>query len=89
MYVKKCFKLMKVGVQNIVVAIGDEEEKFGGILRLNDTSAFLWKQLEGKSQDEDLVAALMNEYGIEQDVAQKSVDAFLSLLRNEGVLAEN
>ena len=89
MYVKKCFKLMKVGVQNIVVAIGDEEEKFGGIIRLNDTSAFLWKQLEGKSQDEDLVAALMNEYGIEQDVAQKSVDAFLSLLRNEGVLAEN
>lgn len=89
MYVKKCFKLMKVGVQNIVVATGDEEKKFGGILRLNDTSAFLWKQLEGKSQEEDLVATLMNEYGIEEDVAQRSVEAFLSSLRNEGVLVEN
>ncbi|MCR4946964.1 MAG: PqqD family protein [Lachnospiraceae bacterium] len=89
MYIKKCFKLMKVGVQNIVVATGDEEEKFGGILRLNDTSAFLWGKLDGKCQEEDLVAALMNEYGIEQEVAQRSVDAFLSSLRNEGVLAEN
>lgn len=89
MYIKEGFKLMKVGVQNIVVATGDEEEKFGGILRLNNSGVFLWEQLEKEGKKEDLVAALMQEYGIEPEVAQNSVDAFLSSLRKEGVLVEH
>jgi len=86
MYIKDCFKLMKVGVQNIVVATGDEEDKFGGILRLNNTGAFLWKQLECECDKEDLVLKLMEEYGIGPEVAQNSVDSFISSLTKEGVI---
>lgn len=89
MCIRKCFKLMKVGVQNIVVATGDEEESFGGILRLNSTGEFLWKQLETDCEEAYLVASLMEEYGIDQELAKKSVDSFLASLRKEGVLEEN
>lgn len=89
MYIKDSFKLMKVGIQNIVVATGEEEESFNGMIRLNSTGVFLWEKLTQDHSENNLVDALMKEYGIDEATAKKGVDNFLASLKKEGVLGED
>lgn len=88
MHIKENFKLMKVGIQNIVAATGDDEEKFNGMIRLNSTGAFLWEKTVNEISKNELIKALMDEYEIDEEKAVKGVDSFLESLRKEGILEE-
>lgn len=86
MKVRSGFKLMKVGVQNLVVAVDERAEEFNGMIRLNPTGAFLWELLEKEAEKEELVAALLSEYEIDKETAETDVDRFLSILTDNGIL---
>ena len=90
MKVRSGFKLMKVGVQNLVVAVDERAEEFNGMIRLNPTGAFLWelleKEAEKEAEKEELVAALLSEYEIDKETAETDVDRFLSILTDNGIL---
>lgn len=51
------------------------------MITLNDTGRFLWEKLTVGAEAADLVAALLAEYDVTQDVAEKSVDAFVAKLK--------
>ncbi len=70
----------------VVVAIGERTKEFRGIIRLNDTGAFLWEQLQTHQTEQQLQAALMEKYGITETVAQDSVDAFVKKLLEANVV---
>lgn len=57
-------------------------------LRLNDTAALLWRRLETGATRDQLVAAIVEEYDVEPDVAQRDVDAALASLLEHELLAE-
>ena len=86
MKIRSGFKLMKVGVQNLVVAVDERAEEFNGMIRLNPTGAFLWELLEKEAEKEELVAALLSEYEIDKETAETDVDHFLSILTDNGIL---
>ena len=86
MKVRSGFKLMKVGVQNLVVAVDERAEEFNGMVRLNPTGAFLWELLERGAEKEELMAALLSEYEIDKETAETDVDRFLSILTDNGIL---
>ena len=86
MKVKSGFKLMKVGVQNLVVAVDERAEKFNGMVRLNSTGAFLWEKIEKGSEKEELLSALLAQYGIDEETARKDLDGFLNILIENGIL---
>ena len=86
MKVRSGFKLMKVGVQNLVVAVDERAEEFNGMVRLNSTGAFLWELLEKEAEKEELMAALLSEYEIDKETAETDVDRFLSILTDNGIL---
>ena len=86
MKIRSGFKLMKVGVQNLVVAVDERAEEFNGMVRLNPTGAFLWELLEKEAEKEELVAALLSEYEIDKETAETDVDRFLSILTDNGIL---
>ena len=86
MKVRSGFKLMKVGVQNLVVAVDERAEEFNGMVRLNPTGAFLWELLEKGAEKEELVAALLSEYEIDKETAETDADHFLSILTDNGIL---
>ena len=56
--------------------------------RLNSTGAFVWKRLtEDSGVEEDaLVGALVDHYGIEQEQAADVVATFLSTLQQKGLI---
>lgn len=83
MKIKEGFILRNVAGNNVVIPIGQATIDFNGMMSLNDTGAFLFgKLIEGISR-EDLIAAVMEEYGIEKELAEKDVDNFIKKVEGE------
>ncbi len=80
MKIKEGFILREVADNYIVVAVGSAVKEFNGIINLNETGAFLWKILEKGGEKQDLLDALLNEYEVEKEVAEKDVDKFIAKL---------
>jgi hypothetical protein len=88
MKLKNGFVLRDLGGQSVVVAVGEATKSFNGIIKLNESSAFLWKQMKDDFSKEQLVSALLAEYDVEEDVASQNVDYFVDTLKNNGVIED-
>lgn len=88
MKIKEGFILRRVGTESVVVATGAASIGFNGIIHLNDTGEFLWKQLEHENTEEGLLKALLAEYEIFEEQAKKDIAAFIDKLRKEELIAE-
>lgn len=66
------FRLRDVMGQATVIGEGVDQVNFNKLITLNSTAAFLWKEIEGKDFDVDMLADLLvGEYGIDKETAQK------------------
>ena len=86
MKIKDGFLLRQVAGQNVVMPMGGDLD-LNMMITLNETGAFLWKQLETDSDEAALVAALLAEYDVDAQTAQSSVAAFVQKLNENGFLA--
>lgn len=87
MKIKDGFMLRNVGGENLVVAVGEASDYFHGMIRLNDTAAFLWKKMEdGVDTKDGLVKSLTSEYDVTDERAGKGVDSFLQTLQENQIL---
>lgn len=76
--VKKGFILRKLGTEYMAVAIGEASKNFNGMIRLNGTGAFYWKELEKGTTKEQLVAKTLEEYeGVTEGTVRRDVEEFL------------
>lgn len=80
--------LRTVAGKSIVVPIGQASVDFNGIINLNETGAFLWEQLSKGCTYDELLAALLGEYDVPEDIARKDIDAFLKTARDAEVIEE-
>ena len=84
--IKKGFMLREVSGSFVVVPVGAASKDFKGLITLNQTGAFLWKELlNGKTLDE-LKEALLNEYEISEEIAVKDCEAFVQKLVDGGLV---
>ncbi len=88
MKIKNGLKLREVGGVNIVVAVGEMAAKFKGVVRLNATGTFLWKQLEAGADTDTLVSALLDKYDVDEATAKADASTFLDMLRKADFLDE-
>lgn len=86
MKIKDGFVLRKVCEEFVVVAVGRQTLDFKGIIRLNDTGAFLWEQLQKECTSEELAAALAAEYAVDEATARADADEFIQSLRAADLL---
>lgn len=70
------FVLRQIADEYIVVPIGSEADIQNCIIKLNETSAFLWGLLENEKTINELVDSLINEYEIDYDTAKRDVTLF-------------
>ena len=61
--------------ENVIVGEGLEAIDFGKLLSLNETATWLWEQAEemGDFTIDSLVAKLLEEYDVTEDVARNDV----------------
>lgn len=73
----------------ILVPTGEKAADFSKLISLNDSSLYLWKEMEGKDfSADDLVQALLNEYEVDEETARKDVDRFLQQLFAEQLIVK-
>lgn len=88
MKLKKEFVMTAMGKEFILVPTGKLAERFHGVVRLNETAAFIVNALGTETSREKIVDALLAEYEVERDVADRQVGAVLDQLRQIGALTE-
>ncbi|MCH5202148.1 MAG: PqqD family protein [Oscillospiraceae bacterium] len=86
MKVKEDFLLRKVAGCYVVVPVGRATVDFNGMLNLNETGAFLWEKLQNDTTKEELVASLLKEYEIAEDIASRDVDVYIKKLEDAGLI---
>lgn len=85
MKLKEGFILREVAGQTVVLPSGDDLN-LNMMITLNDTGAFLWKQLEQEQDEAALTAALLAEYEVDEATASAAVAAFVEQLNEHGFL---
>lgn len=87
MTIKEGFVLREVAGSNVVVAVGKASLSFKGLVNLNETGTFLFKELEkGVESEEELVLKLINAYDVDEFRATEDVNAFLRELKGAGII---
>lgn len=87
MKAKPGFNLRVVCVENIIVAEGEENIDFSNIISMNESSAYLWQNIQGKEfTHEDLVDLLTQEYEVDEATALKDVKALTELWLQAGII---
>ncbi len=86
MKIKEGFILREVADSQIVVPVGAASENFNGMVTLNSTGAFIWKQLQTDTDEETVINALLETYEIEEEQAKKDVRLFLAKMKDNNLL---
>ena len=87
MKTKKGFNLRQVCGENVIVAEGAENIDFSSIIRMNESSAYLWNSIQGKEFDKNnLVELLTQEYEVDADTAAKDVEALVAQWMKAGII---
>lgn len=89
MRIKKGFILREVAGSFVVVAVGEASRTFKGIIKLNESGAFLWKELEkGVNGTDELVEKLKSEYQVDDITAKEDVLTFLESVKGAKLVEE-
>lgn len=89
MKLKYKFVVRNVSGKPVAVAVGQDNEKFNGMIKLNPSGEVIFKMLgEGDITLDEIVARFAQQFGISEETARPSVMAFVDQLRQNGLLEE-
>lgn len=90
MKIKKGYTLRSLGQEFILIVEGLEAEvDFSRMISLNESAAFLWKEIVDKDFDAEMLASLLvDNYDIDRETAQNDVAALLKSWSAAGIIEE-
>lgn len=89
MKTKKGYRLRQLGTEYILVAEGLEVMDANQMISMNETAAFLWESVEGKTFGADTLAQLLvDEYGITMEMAEKDIKPLLETWTKAGIIED-
>lgn len=67
----------KTGNEYVLVPITNNIADMNSVYTLNETGAFIWEQIDGKRNVEEIISALIAEYDIDKQNAESDVFSFI------------
>lgn len=88
MKVKNGFNLREVCGENIIVAEGDENIDFSNIISMNESSAYLWQEVQKLDNFtiDTLTQLLCEQYEIDEETAKKDVTTLATQWAVAGII---
>ena len=87
MRVKEGFILREVAESNVIVAVGEASRHFKGLIKINETGAFIFRELQKGNFDTDYLASLLaNEYDVDKGAAKVDVEVFIKSLKDAKIV---
>ena len=81
------FVLREVAGEYIVIPLTGLGDRFNGLITLNETGAFIWKQIEQEKEQDEIVDALLEEYEVSREQAARNVGDLCAQLKKLRILA--
>lgn len=86
MIIKEGFILRQICGEYIVVGEGLAQVNFNKMMSLNESAAYLWKEVQGKEFSvEDLTKLLLDRYEVAEDVARADAAKLAATWKEQGV----
>lgn len=86
MKIKEDFLLRKISDAYVVVPVGSAVVDFSGLVNLNESGALLFEKLQKGAEESDLVAALLEKYDVNEDIARADVKKFIEKVKDADIL---
>ncbi len=86
MKIKEGFALRKIAGEFIVMPTGSNIASFDGAIALNEVAAFIFEKLQNPASKNDLLIAVLNEYDVEKEVAERDIDAITAQFAEMGII---
>ena len=79
MKIKEGFVLRQMCGENIVAGEGLQHINFNKLISLNESAAYLWKELEGKEfTQQEMAELLIKRYGIDEQLAMSDSEKLMA-----------
>ena len=79
--------ITEVGGKEVLVALGHAAMRFQGMVKLNDTAAFLAHLIDKGTTEQQMLDALLETYDVDEERARGSIDRVVTEFGNLGILA--
>ena len=86
MKIKENYVMREVAGQAIVIAIGEESERFKGMINLNRTGRDVWIYLENGMDLGEIAKKIAGKYEVDENVAVQDIQKMLDKLYKAGIL---
>lgn len=87
MKLKYQFVINNVAGETVAVSVGDNDGRFNGYIKLNETGAFIFKMMKNDTTREAIITALSNEYpNASKSDVEESVDTLIEQLSKAELL---
>ena len=88
MKAKEGFILRNIMGDYILSPKGSTIKEFQATVVMNELSAFVWGKIQEEITRDDLTEAILEEYDVERETAEKDLDLLLTKFRDYGILEE-
>lgn len=88
MKLNKDYIMSELGDESVLVPTGQASSDFHGVIRLNETAAFIVNCMKKDAEAEKIAEALTGEYDVDIQTAEKHVTSVLEKLRKIGAIDE-
>lgn len=72
--------------ETILVPTGNASQSINGLISLNDAAEFIWRHIDLVKDRESLVQAVLDEYEVDEETAQRDVNDLLKALGEIGMI---
>ena len=88
MRIKEDFITRTIAGETVVVPTGEAAARLNGMITLNETGAFIWSFLQEAHTKEELLAAMLEEFEVDEACARVDIEGFTGVLLEQGMLEE-
>lgn len=86
MKIKKDFVLRQLAGGYVATAVGSAAAEFKGIVKLNESGAIIWRELEKGSDLQGCAQKLCDTYDVDMQTALSDCENVISALKNCGAI---
>lgn len=71
------YMLREIAGEAVLIPTGSASQQLNGMIRLTDTAAFIWKQVDTAADLEEIVARVRDEFDVDEEIARRDIYGFL------------
>ena len=86
MEIKKKVFLRTVSGMDMLIPVGDTVKDYNGIFTLSPTAATAFRAIEKGCDKDGIINAVLDEFDVDRETAEKDVEEFLNMLRQYGIV---